>query len=121
MGQTAGRDGLCGVLTGEYDLITAIRFVSGSWQDAAILEYSASHCGRLVMAEVDLTQSAACPNCGVPLAEAFIRQLAAPQVDQVTRQLRTQIGEQAFSEARDSVAGELAALRARSPRRRAGH
>lgn len=65
------------------------------------------------MAEVDLTQLAACPNCGVPLAEAFIRQLAAPQVDQVTRQLRTQIGEQAFSEARDSVAGELAALRAK--------
>jgi hypothetical protein len=65
------------------------------------------------MAGVDLTQSAACPNCGVPLAEAFIRQLAAPQVDQVTRQLRTQITEQALLEARASVAGELAELQAK--------
>jgi hypothetical protein len=48
------------------------------------------------MAKVDLAQSAACPNCGVPLAEAFIRQLAAPQVDQVTRELRAQITEQAL-------------------------
>jgi hypothetical protein len=51
-----------------------------------------------------------CPSCGIPLAEAFIRQLAAPQVDQVTRELRGQIGEQAREEARAAFAGDLAAL-----------
>jgi hypothetical protein len=55
----------------------------------------------------------ACPSCGIPLAEAFIRQLAAPQVDQVTRELRAQITEQAREEARAACAGDLTALRAK--------
>ena len=57
--------------------------------------------------------AAACPSCGVALAEAFIRQLAAPQVDQVTRELRAQITRQAREEARAETAGDLAALRAK--------
>jgi hypothetical protein len=56
---------------------------------------------------------AACPSCGVPLAEAFIRQLAAPQVDQVTRELRAQLTGQAREEARAAFAGDLAALQAK--------
>lgn len=58
----------------------------------------------------------ACPACGVPLAEAFIRQLAAPQVDQVTRELRAQITEEARAEA----AGDLAALQAKLREQREG-